>query len=268
VEGNPQDDGPAALLSQAMVSEPSSGHSNLDTEPAALAVTSGTVSAVGQLDAFAASSVVSAGPANVPSSGLSTVGSSLAIASGPANAPGSDLGRPSHAAEAAGSGSSAIDGAISHSLPPSNQAEVFSDTQTVALKVLDGAPSGSDVETDEQPQTGGAVIEPQAIDGGLPSPGHADLLTEFLPFDRASVEGAIDQFLDQFEGLGASLPDLQGVVSLVPAFAAVAATALASEVILRRRRRGLGLKGRTEHDPEEALDRFSRLPNLWNSVEL
>ena len=70
----------------------------------------------------------------------------------------------------------------------------------------------------------------------MPSPRYADLLTEFLPFDRACVEHAIDGFLDRFESLGAELTDLRETTNLVPLAAATAVTCLAVEVALRRRR--------------------------------
>jgi hypothetical protein len=100
----------------------------------------------------------------------------------------------------------------------------------------------------------------------LPTPGHAELLTNFLPLDRASLENAIDQFLDRFESLGASLPDLQQGTSLVPAIAAAAITALATNAILSRRRGKDEKKDEAEEDGEAVLGRFSSLSDLWYPV--
>jgi hypothetical protein len=72
--------------------------------------------------------------------------------------------------------------------------------------------------------TGGAV--PQA----------ADLLIHVLPFDRATLERAIDQFLDQFDGLDLAVPIAWRPMSLVSASLAVAVAVLAWDVALRLRR--------------------------------
>jgi len=111
-----------------------------------------------------------------------------------------------------------------------------------------------DMETD-----GGAVK--------MPLPRFSDLLTEFLPFDRSSLENAIDRFLDRFEGLGAGLTDLREPTNLVPAVAATALTALAAEVALRRLRARDQAKGAPAEDSEEELARFAGFPNLWNLGE-
>jgi hypothetical protein len=95
----------------------------------------------------------------------------------------------------------------------------------------------------------------------------ADLLTEFLPFDRAFVENAIDRFLDRFESLGAELTDLREMTNLVPAVAATGLTALALEVALRRWRARDEANGAPAEDAEEELARYAGFPNLWSLGE-
>ena len=97
------------------------------------------------------------------------------------------------------------------------------------------------------------------------SPAHADLATSFLPFDRASVERAIDEFLDRFDDLGAGLPDLAMVAQVVPGVITVAAAALASHVVMKRRRRGEGWTGGA--DAEASLQKLSSLSALWGCAE-
>ena len=78
----------------------------------------------------------------------------------------------------------------------------------------------------------------------VPDPQAADLITSFLPFDRSSLEAAIDRFLDPFDDLASSMPGLRGPMGLVPASLAVAVTVLAVDVALRlRRSAGRGGRG-------------------------
>ncbi len=109
-------------------------------------------------------------------------------------------------------------------------------------------------------QAGAGVVE-------MPSLRSADLLTEFLPFDRSFVENAIDRFLDRFESLGADLTDLRETTNLVPAVAASGLTALAVEVALRRWRARDEAKGDPAEDAEEELARYAGFPNLWSLGE-
>ena len=70
------------------------------------------------------------------------------------------------------------------------------------------------------------------------SPRCSDLLTEFLPFDRARIEDAIDRFLAPLEGLGQELASWSPSMELLPAATLIATTALATEVMRRRIRVG------------------------------
>jgi hypothetical protein len=91
----------------------------------------------------------------------------------------------------------------------------------------------------------------------------ADLLTHFLPFERSSLESAIDRFLGQFDGLGVDAIDGTGPLGSVPAPLAVAATALATEVALRLRRPREDEAQAPGADGEAGPVRFPGLPGPW-----
>jgi hypothetical protein len=104
--------------------------------------------------------------------------------------------------------------------------------------------------------------EPRPV--GEPAPSHcADLLTEFLPFSRASLEDAVDRFLAPFDGLGSELVHWQSSASLIPAATAIAAALLAREVVRRRAR--AGTEAREERQEEFA--RFPGYPVSWGFAE-
>src|SRR5512135_1184186 len=102
----------------------------------------------------------------------------------------------------------------------------------------------------------------------VPSPRRSDLLTDFLPFDRTSLEHAIDRFLDRFEDLGAELSRSPGPTILFTEAMAVAVALLASKV-------ALGLLGRSPDDEADwagadagaNLAGFSGLPDPWGVDE-
>ncbi|HEV3121003.1 MAG TPA: hypothetical protein VGY53_03835, partial [Isosphaeraceae bacterium] len=101
---------------------------------------------------------------------------------------------------------------------------------------------------------------PAADELSSAEPQQADLLTRFLPFDRASLENAIDEFLEQVNDLGASLPDLSVPMRLVPATLAVASALLASEAALRLRLRSQTAE--PEAEDESGSPPFPGLPNI------
>jgi hypothetical protein len=91
-----------------------------------------------------------------------------------------------------------------------------------------------------------------------PDPQLADLIAGFLPFDRRSLESAIDRFLSPLEDLGAAMPATPGPTGLVPAVLAAMATVLAWEAVLRLRRAEEG--GIVELEGDEGLVAFPGLP--------
>jgi hypothetical protein len=91
----------------------------------------------------------------------------------------------------------------------------------------------------------------------------ADLLTEFQPFDRASVENAIDQFLERFEGMGAGLStDLESATVMSAGSTLMAIAAVSTVMIVRRRRRAAD-RTATEEGIEKALGRIFNLTHSW-----
>jgi hypothetical protein len=107
----------------------------------------------------------------------------------------------------------------------------------------------------------GDVEEPAA------SPRGSDLLTSFLPVDRASLESAIDRFLVEFEKLGTEWGDEVSATRLVPALAAVTIPALALEVV-RRKRIAKDSAGLSTEADEEGLVRFPGYPTHWSLGEV
>jgi hypothetical protein len=108
------------------------------------------------------------------------------------------------------------------------------------------------------PELDGDVVDEEA-----PAPSAADLHTDFLPFDRATLEAALDRFLDRLDGIGAELSELNPAIPLVSAVVVAGTTALASYVVIRRWRSG---SGRTEPGEDgEGVDllQFPGLLRLW-----
>lgn len=102
---------------------------------------------------------------------------------------------------------------------------------------------------------------PQADDASvMPAPQVADLITVFLPSSRASVESAIDRFLDPFEEIAGARFELEGSIGLIPASLAVAVSVVALDVALRVRQP----KGRPMGIDRDAVGLpFPGLPGLW-----
>jgi hypothetical protein len=103
----------------------------------------------------------------------------------------------------------------------------------------------------------------------LPLPHAAELVTEAVPFDRASLEHAIDQFFNRLEELGAG--DLlveQGPAHTIPLSLALVGTVAAIELARRwfhptseddkaaHRQRSIG---------SEELLGFPELPGSWST---
>jgi hypothetical protein len=109
----------------------------------------------------------------------------------------------------------------------------------------------------------GVVTEPALIEESAPSPRSAGLLTEFLPFDRASLEDAIDRFLAPLENLGGELLDWRPSPGLVHAAAFVTAATVATEAVRRR----LRIRGASEDAGEEDFARFPGHPSAWGFGE-
>jgi hypothetical protein len=91
-----------------------------------------------------------------------------------------------------------------------------------------------------------------------------DLVADFLPFDRATLERAIDQFLDQSGGLAAELARLETSTSVLSVVTLVGMTAIASQVVIRQRRLRDERAGMPANDNEQCSGGLPRLPDSWS----
>ena len=92
------------------------------------------------------------------------------------------------------------------------------------------------------------------------APRATGLLTSFLPCDRATVESAVDAFLEQISGVGAGSSDLVDLGRLLPGIVAVAAATTATAVILKRHR---PRKRKPSASSQAELDLLTCPSNLW-----
>jgi len=104
------------------------------------------------------------------------------------------------------------------------------DSQDSALALEIG---GGEVPTSAD----GLNLEFSPPDDTAPAPTHADLMTDFLPIDRATLEKAIDHILENFEGLGVGLTDLKFLEGLVLPVAGSAAVVLGAGAVIKWRKR-------------------------------
>jgi hypothetical protein len=103
---------------------------------------------------------------------------------------------------------------------------------------------------------------------GLPLPPGADILTNFLPYDRASLEDAIDRFLDRIGGDVPGSDAAGGRSELVTDVVALAVALTASKGFVR-------IFGRTrdddadpdDADPGEDFEGWTGLPYPWGRGE-
>jgi hypothetical protein len=83
-------------------------------------------------------------------------------------------------------------------------------------------------------ERGASTFVGDPADGeGAKTPRRSDLLTDFLPYDRASLEQAIDRFLARFDDLGAALSRSRGPTDLLTEIMAVAVAFTAAKIGLR-----------------------------------
>jgi hypothetical protein len=92
-----------------------------------------------------------------------------------------------------------------------------------------------------------------------------ELLASFIPFDRETIDHAIDELLSGLETLEGALPSLEQTKNLVP-HALLGAAALTAAEIVRRKLR------RDADDSEEVMDTsfpgLPGFPNHWAADEL
>lgn len=113
-----------------------------------------------------------------------------------------------------------------------------------------------------------------SVDPGLgakaeAAPRRSDLLSDFLPFDRRSLEDAFDQFFDQLEDLGDGVPAPRDSTHTIPDSLILAAAIGALELGRRywRRRRVSGEAGRDEttEGADDGDGRYSGWPGHWST---
>ena len=111
------------------------------------------------------------------------------------------------------------------------------------------------------------ALEPATAESAIDAPRPTPLLTNFLPFDRATVETAVDTFLEQLVDLRSDATSFVDLGRLVTGIAAVAAVTTASTVMLRRYRnhtRNADSIARSQ----AVLDLFKCPANLWKVGEI
>jgi hypothetical protein len=92
----------------------------------------------------------------------------------------------------------------------------------------------------------GLPLELSAPEEVAPAPTRADLLTDFLPIDRATLETAIDHILENFDDLVVGLADLKILEGLVCPVVGGAILLLGAEAVLRWRKRAAGVDKATD----------------------
>jgi hypothetical protein len=99
------------------------------------------------------------------------------------------------------------------------------------------APESREVDSSQigsHPVHANDMVEAEA----LPSPQGSDLLAHFLPADRASIDRAIDQILDGFEGLGSEISQsVEATGGISPMILWSGCGIIAIEIVRRRIRR-------------------------------
>jgi hypothetical protein len=121
--------------------------------------------------------------------------------------------------------------------------------------------------TKDEPEPGspakdrGAIVESEKRSNEIREPQTGNLLVNFLPLDRTSLEKAIDRFLDRFEGITSELAELEGSTDLLPMVTAFTIAAVATEAIRRRQR---DLKTRTGVETFEGPNPLAGLPISWS----
>jgi hypothetical protein len=113
-------------------------------------------------------------------------------------------------------------------------------------------------------QAPGESAESASANDEISAPLARDLVSDFLPFDRATLERAIDQFLEESGGLSGKLARLETSTSVLPVVTLVGMTVIASQVVIRQRRLRDERAGMSANDSEQCSGGLPRLPNSWS----
>jgi hypothetical protein len=130
------------------------------------------------------------------------------------------------------------------------------DSDATVLDLADTAGTATDGGTGPAPDVPGSVgkgdlIGVPPLDAAIVSPRCADLLTEFLPFDRRSLVDAVDRFLEPLKDIGSELVRWESPTGLAAAALVVVVGAVAWDAARRNARADAA--GRDEREDDLAL---------------
>lgn len=112
-------------------------------------------------------------------------------------------------------------------------------------------------------------IETTDAEFALASPDESDILTQILPFERGSIEYAIDRVFTQLDGFGEDLFQFEDSLNLVPASMAFAVAISASGIALWLYRRPPEDESRSTNSRSIAGDdEFNGMPGPWSWSEI
>ncbi len=111
---------------------------------------------------------------------------------------------------------------------------------------------------------GPTLPEPELSLDEMPGPFTGDLAGDFLPFDRALLERAVDRFIDDFDRVAAELVHLGTSPSVLTTISVVAISALACGVIMEQRRRSRRGGDNPAPSHEDGFSYITGLPHSWS----
>jgi hypothetical protein len=142
----------------------------------------------------------------------------------------------------------------------------LSNTSSTHVVPTDAPVSMAAAHPDDKPPL--PVSLPNDIQEEIPLPHAAGLVAGVLPFDRASLEQAVDQFFDQLEDLGVGQFVEQAPSRVLPLSLTVIGAVTAVEVARRRFRSktngGISTRRQDALSSEE-LRGFPELPGSWST---
>jgi hypothetical protein len=144
---------------------------------------------------------------------------------------------------------------------PDDQAAVAGETSVAVVR------PGTRVHLSHAGRTAALDLlhEPELSSAEMPGPRLADLAGDFLPFDRAALERAVDRFLDQFDGIASELARLETSTGMLTTMSIVGIGALASGIIIQQHRRRSQLaRGVSMPAEEDEFLYFTGLPRSWS----
>jgi len=163
-------------------------------------------------------------------------------------------------ARASGFSASQVTAAGHGQVPKIGSANLLAAETSYAAGDVTG-PDGNAQDPVRAPLTGGDQDE-------LPLPHAAGLIADVIPFDRATLEHAVDRFFDELEDLGVGHLVERGSPGVIPLSLTAVGTMVAAEIIRRRFRVKAGEGHATRRrDPigSDELLGFPELPGSWST---